>query len=101
VATRRQNRELEIATRIAQLIALLVLAGVFLTQVGQKLFGFGVMLIGAGLLVGVVAFGVYLIRRTERKSFFDRTPDTQLETTTPQPTLAGDSKPQTPVALIE
>lgn len=55
---------------MAQVIALLVLAGMFVPQVRQMLLSLGVILIGGVILVGVVALGVFLIRRTERKSPF-------------------------------
>ena len=46
VARRRRNRELDVALGVAQLIALLVVAGMFLPEVRQMLLGFGVILLG-------------------------------------------------------
>lgn len=76
MARRRRNRELGVALGVAQLVALLVFAAMFLPQVRQMLLGFGVILIGIMILVGVVACGVVLIRRTDRKPPFSSTPTT-------------------------
>lgn len=78
-ARRKANREFDIGVKVFQLIALLLLAAVFLPPVRQMLLRLGVYVIGAGVLAGVVAFGVFLIRRSERKSPFASTTTTTLD----------------------
>jgi restriction system protein len=86
---------------VAQLIALLVLVAMFLPPVRHVLLSLGVFVIGAVVVVGVVAFGVFLIRHTERKSPVDSAHFANLQTTaTPQATKRED-KLQTTTDLIE
>jgi len=65
MARRRRNREVDIAQGVFQLVALLFFAGMFFPQVRQMVLGLGVILIGAIILVVVLAFGVFLVRRTQ------------------------------------
>jgi predicted RecB family endonuclease len=101
VARRRRNRESEIALGVAQLIALLVLAGMFVPQVRQILLGLGGILVGAVILLGVVALGVFLIRRTERNSPLPAPPVTNLDAAVPVQTNQSEKKPRTTIDLIE
>jgi hypothetical protein len=101
MARHRRNRDVDIALGVAQVIALLVLAGRFLHQVRQMLLRLGVILIGAIILVGVVAFGVFLIRRTEKKSPCDSTHFTNLEATIPPQSTRPEKKQQSTADLIE
>ncbi len=108
MARRRRNRELDIALGVAQLIAFLVFAGMFLPQVRQMLLGFGVILIGAIIFLGAVAFVVFLIRRTERKPSFPIS-TTRLDTLVSTPAsediiivpAASEESPVTTADLME
>lgn len=101
MARRRRNRELDIALGVAQLIALVLLAGMVLPPVRQKLLALGVYVIGAVALAGVIAFGVFLIRRTERKSSLGSTNLATVEGKPQPPAAKPDTEPQTTIALIE
>lgn len=104
---RRRNRELDIALGVAQLIALLVVAGMFLPQVRQMVIGFGVIVVGVIILGGLVAFGVFLIRRSDRATWFSATTlaadefPTVASSVLPVSTAAGLSRPTTTADLIE
>jgi len=98
---RRRNKDVDVALGVAQLVALLVLASLFLPQVRQWLLGLGVLVIGAIFVVGVVAFGVFLIRRTERKSPFNSVPTMELQVATQTSISQPYDKPQTIADLIE
>lgn len=101
MARRRRNQDLDIALGVGQLMAILVLAGMFVPQVRQMLLGLGVILIGGVILVGVVAFGVFLIRRTERTSPLTATPFTNLNAEVPVQSTQPVMKPQGTADLIE
>jgi hypothetical protein len=101
MARRRQNREADIVLGIAQLLGLVLLLGLISPRVRQILSSFGVILIAAIILGGVVVFGILLIRRTERKSPFDSTHFTNLEKTLPPHSTEQEYKPQTTADLVE
>lgn len=109
MARRRRNRELDFALGVAQLIALLVLAGMFVPQVRQKLIGLGIILVGGVILLGFVALGVFLIRRTERKSPFSTSTATlEAQVSSPasprivvEPITSEAKRPATTADLIE
>ena len=67
MARRRKNRELDIALGIAQLVGLFVVGGALVPPLRRTLFGMGLLLVVGALLGGLVALGVLLIRRGERK----------------------------------
>lgn len=92
---------MDIALAVAQLVALLVAAGMFLPQVRQMLLGLSVILVGLVILVGVVAFGVFLIRRRGNTSPFNSTQVTNLETVIPPPPTNEEPRPQTTADLVE
>ena len=101
MARRRRNREEDIALGVAQLIALLFLGAVFVPPIRQMLVGFGLLVVGAVVLVLVVGLGVFLIRRSERKLPFDSTRSTTLNVTQPPPATMPDHKPQTTADLVQ
>lgn len=78
---------------VAQLIAIVILVMVFLPSVRQRLFTLGVYLIGVVVLAGVVALGVFLIRRSERKSTLDSMPFATLETPPQSQATKQEDKP--------
>ena len=82
---RRRIRELDIAPDVAKLAGLVVVAVMLLPLVGKNLLTLGFYLLGAIVLAGVIAAGVYLIRRTERKRPCDNNDDTTLEVTREPP----------------
>jgi len=55
---------------VAQLLTFVVFVAMWFPAVRQMLLSLGVFVIGAVALVGLVAIGVFLIRRSERKSIF-------------------------------
>lgn len=69
---------------VVQLLVLLVIGAVLLPPFRQVLINVGVIMLGACLLVGIIAFGVFLIRRTEHKSPLDSCHSAGLEMP-PQP----------------
>lgn len=79
MARRRKNREFDIVMDAALLIAVLGIAAMFLPQVRQMLLSIGVLVLAAVVLVGVVALGILLIRRTNRKPPFFSTTTTTLD----------------------
>jgi hypothetical protein len=98
---RRRNRDVDSALGVAQLIGLLALAAMFLAPVRQMLLSLGVFVIGVVVLAGVIAFGVFLIRCTERTSPFDSTHLTAVAATPESPTARQKNEPQTTADLIE
>jgi HJR/Mrr/RecB family endonuclease len=102
MARLRRNRDLDIALAVAQLIALFVVVAICFPPVRQIVLNLGLLLIGAIILAGVVASGVFLIRRLARKSAFssaelrvlDAISESDQTTNTPQ-------HPQTTPNLIE
>ena len=70
---------------IVQLLGMVLLLGLVFPQIHQMLTGIGMIMVGAVILIGAVAFGVFLIRRTERKPLFTSVPPTMPTT---EPTLA-------------
>ena len=91
MARRRRNRGLDIALGTIHLIVLLVVAAIFLSQVRQMLFSLGVFLIVAVVLIGIVAFGVFLIRRTHEKPPFSSPTTTTLDAMAPPPQSIGQT----------
>ena len=65
------------------------------------LLGFGVFLVGAVVLVLVIALGVFLIRRSDRKPPFDSTRFTTLNAAQPPPAKMPDHRPQTTADLVQ
>jgi hypothetical protein len=94
MARRGKNRELDIALGIAQLVALLVLGGMFVPPLRQMLLGIGMLAVGGVLLAGLVALGVFLIRRSERKPLYSGAGGSTLQVTvSPPPTVRVEASP--------
>lgn len=94
---------------LAQLIVFLAFAAMFITPVRQMLLSLGVFVLGAVVLAGVVTLGVFLIRRSERKSPFAST-TTTLEVMASPPQRLGvtfttptkePARPATTADLVE
>ena len=102
MARARRNRELDIALGVAQLIALLGLGAMFAPPIRRMLVEFGVFLflVGAIALSLVIAVGLFLIRRFERKSVFDSPRFARLNLTLPPAATTPQPKPQTTADLI-
>lgn len=86
---------------MAQLIALLFLGAVFVPPIRQMLAGFGLLIVGAVILALVVGLGVFLIRRSERKSPFETTGITTLNVAPSAPPMTPEHKPQTTADLVQ
>lgn len=91
---------------VAQLAVFLVVAAMFIPAVRQSLISVGFYVVAAVLLVGVVAIGVFLVRRTERKppfaSMHFATVEAPPRPTSPNPfTKPQEVRPSAPLALIQ
>ena len=69
---------------VAQLLTFVVFVAMWFPAVRQMLLSFGVFVIGAVVLVGLVACGVFLIRHSEKKSALGSTHFTNLKATAPE-----------------
>lgn len=78
VARRKRNRDLDIAMGIAQLLGMVLLVVLVFPQGRQVLTGIGVILVVVVILIGLLIFGVVLLRRTERSTLFLNVPPTTL-----------------------
>ena len=81
---------------MAQLVALLVLGGMLLPPVRQVLVGVGLFAVGGAGLVGIVALGVFLIRRSGRKLSYSATGGANLEVTVSRPLSVRGETTQEP-----
>ena len=101
MARHRRNREENIVLGVAQMIGLLVLGAMFVPAIRQMFLGFGVILVGAVVLAFVVALGVFLIHRSERKSPFDSIRFKTLKASLPLPATIPEHTPQTTADLVQ
>jgi restriction system protein len=85
---------MDIALGIAQLVALLVLGGMFVPPLRQMLLGIGMLAVGGVVLAGLVALGVFIIRRSERKPPYSAAGRSTLQVTvSPPPTVRVEANP--------
>jgi restriction system protein len=63
---RRRNKDLDIATGVAQLVALLILGAMFAPPVRQALLGLGTIFVGLIILAGLVGLAALVLRRARR-----------------------------------
>jgi restriction system protein len=73
---RRRNRELDFAMSVAQVVALVGVGVAFFPPFRNALLSLGYVLLGAAIVIGIVAVGVLLIRRSARKSVWSGTAPT-------------------------
>ena len=90
-----------IAIGVAQLIALLAIGAMFVPPIRQALVGLGVFLVGAFVLALGIALGVFLIRRSERKSPCDSNPFTILNATVRPSANLPERELQTTADLVQ
>lgn len=90
---RRRNRDFDFATGVAQLVMLLVLLCMFVPPARHLLVGIGVIAFALVLLAGVVAFVVFLVRRSSSQyddqldvgTGFDSVEKNEFQTREPSP----------------
>jgi len=81
---RKALREYEFTNGVAQLLVFIAFAAMWLPAVRPMLMSHGVFVIVGVVLVGLVACGVFLIRRSEKKPALDSTRFTNLQATAPR-----------------
>lgn len=86
---------------VAQFVAVLVLGAMFVPPFRKVLLGLGVFVIAGVVLAVAVGLGVVLIRRSERRSLFDSTQSTTLNTALPPSSTALKHQPQTTANIVQ
>ena len=96
---RRQNRE--VAINVAKLMGLVIGASILVPRFRPLVLGLGLLVIAVVAVVGVVALGVFLIRRVAPKSLLNSPHSTHLYSATLTPVTTLKIRPQTTADLIE
>ncbi len=87
MGSRQDRRDAKLAVAVAQLVLFMGFVALWFPPVRQALYSVGLILTWAAIISLVVAVGVYLIHRTERRSPFSSAPSTRLDVTTSIPQL--------------
>lgn len=110
MGSRQDRRDAKLAVAVAQLVLFIGFVVLWIPAFRHALYSFGLILTWAAIIGLVVALGVYLIRRTERRSPFSSAPLTKLEVTASIPPrgelksaalTGGRARPATTADLIE